>query len=87
MPVETPSQRDPAAAQEERGVVIFAGSVSMKFGEQQLDLTILSFGAAAGMLNEWYIGPSVLVGCNFAISQIKAADQSSRSRQIKAAVY
>ena len=33
MPVETPSQRDPAAAPEERGVVIFAGSVSMKFGE------------------------------------------------------
>ena len=33
MPVETPSQRDPAAAHEERGVVIFAGSVSMKFGE------------------------------------------------------
>ena len=32
MPVETPSQRDPAAAHEERGVVIFAGSVSMKFG-------------------------------------------------------
>ena len=34
MPVETPSQRDPAAAHEERGVVIFAGSVSMKFKEQ-----------------------------------------------------
>ena len=33
MPVETPSQRDPAAAHEERGVVIFAGSVSMKIGE------------------------------------------------------
>ena len=33
MPVETPSQRDPAATPEERGVVIFAGSVSMKFGE------------------------------------------------------
>ena len=33
MPVETPSQRDPAAAHEERGVVIFAGSVSMKFGK------------------------------------------------------
>ena len=33
MPVETPSQRDLAAAQEERGVVIFAASVSMKFGE------------------------------------------------------
>ena len=33
MPVEMPSQRDPTAAQEERGVVIFAGSVSMKFGE------------------------------------------------------
>ena len=31
MPVETPSQRDPAAAPEERGVVICA--VSMKFGE------------------------------------------------------
>ena len=33
MLVETPSQRDPAAAHEERGAVIFAGSVSMKFGE------------------------------------------------------
>ena len=33
MPVETPSRRDSAAAQEERGVVIFAGYVSMKFGE------------------------------------------------------
>ena len=33
MPVETTSQRDPAAAPEERGVVILAGSVSMKFGE------------------------------------------------------
>ena len=33
MPVETTSQRDPAAAPEERGIVIFAGSVSMKFGE------------------------------------------------------
>ena len=33
MPVETPSQRDPAAAPEERGVVIFAGTVSMKFWE------------------------------------------------------
>ena len=33
IPLETPSQRDPAAAHEERGVVIFAGSVSMKFGE------------------------------------------------------
>ena len=33
IPVETPSQRYPAAAHEERGVVIFAGSVSMKFGE------------------------------------------------------
>ena len=33
MPVESPSQRDPAAAHEERGVVVFAGSVSMKFGE------------------------------------------------------
>ena len=33
IPVETPNQRDPAAAHEERGVVIFAGSVSMKFGE------------------------------------------------------
>ena len=32
-PVETPSQSDPAAAQEERGVVIFVGSVSMKFGK------------------------------------------------------
>ena len=32
-PVETPSQRDPAAAQEERSVVEFVGSVSMKFGE------------------------------------------------------
>ena len=32
MPVETPSQRDPAAAPEERGVVIFAGSVSMNSG-------------------------------------------------------
>ena len=28
-----PSQRDPAAAHEERGFVIFAGSVSMQFGE------------------------------------------------------
>ena len=34
MPVETPSLRDPAAAHEERGVVIPAGSVSMKFREQ-----------------------------------------------------
>ena len=33
MPVETPSQRDPAAAPEERGVVILAGSVSLKFEE------------------------------------------------------
>ena len=33
VPVETPSQRDPAAAHEERGVAIFAGSVSMEFGE------------------------------------------------------
>ena len=33
MPVETPNQRDPAAAHEERGVAIFAGSVSVKFGE------------------------------------------------------
>ena len=35
VPVETPSQRVLAAAHEERGVVIvvFAGSVSMKFGE------------------------------------------------------
>ena len=31
--METPSQRDPAATQEERGVVILAGSVTMKFGE------------------------------------------------------
>ena len=30
--LKTPSQRDPLAAQEERGVVIFVGSVSMKFG-------------------------------------------------------
>ena len=33
LPVETPNQRDPAAAQEERGVVIYVGFVSMKFGE------------------------------------------------------
>ena len=33
MPVQTPSQRDLAAAHEERGVVIFACSVSMIFGE------------------------------------------------------
>ena len=33
MPVETTSQRDPAAAPEERGVVILTGTVSMKFGE------------------------------------------------------
>ena len=33
MPVETTSQRDPAATPEERGVAILAGSVSMKFGE------------------------------------------------------
>ena len=33
MPVEMISQRDKAAVQEERGVAIFAGSVSMKFGE------------------------------------------------------
>ena len=33
IPVETPSQRDLAAAHEERGVVIPAGSVSMNFGE------------------------------------------------------
>ena len=33
MPVETPSQRDPAAAHEERSVVIFPGSVSIKLGE------------------------------------------------------
>ena len=32
-PVETPNQRNPAAADEERGVVIFEGSVSIKFGE------------------------------------------------------
>jgi hypothetical protein len=30
---KSPSQRDPAAAHEERGAVIFAVSVSMKFGE------------------------------------------------------
>ena len=33
MPVEATSQRDSAAAPEEHGVVILAGSVSMKFGE------------------------------------------------------
>ena len=33
MPVETTIQRDPAAAPEERGAVILAGTVSMKFGE------------------------------------------------------
>ena len=33
MPVEMPNQRDPAALHEERGVVIYAGSVSVKFGE------------------------------------------------------
>ena len=33
-PVEMPSQRDPAAAHEERSVVIFVGSASMKFGEK-----------------------------------------------------
>ena len=33
MPMETPSQRDPAAAHEERGVVVNAGSVPIKFGE------------------------------------------------------
>ena len=32
LPVETPNQIDPAAAHEERGAVVFAGSVSMKFG-------------------------------------------------------
>ena len=36
LPVETPIQRDPAAAHEERGVVIFAGFVSTNFGELSL---------------------------------------------------
>ena len=31
--VETLSQRDPAATQEERSVVVFVGSVSMNIGE------------------------------------------------------
>ena len=33
LPVEMPSQIDPAAAHEKRGVAIFAGSVSIKFRE------------------------------------------------------
>ena len=32
MPVEKTSQRDPAAAPEERGVVMLSGSVNMKLG-------------------------------------------------------
>ena len=36
MPVETPSQRDPAAAHEEHGVAVFFGFCFYKFGEYLL---------------------------------------------------
>ena len=39
MPVETPSQRDPAAAHEERGAVILAGSVSISIFYENLGAT------------------------------------------------